>query len=51
MARKTRQELGKELQRVEQILDEIAAILADEDLSDKSKLAVIYELIFDDDDK
>jgi hypothetical protein len=50
MARLTRQELEEESQRVEEILDEIAAIMADEDLSEKKKLAAIDELVFEDEE-
>lgn len=45
MARLTRQELEEEVQRVEETVDQIAAVMADEDLSDKKKLAEIDELI------
>lgn len=50
MPRLTRQDLQQELERTEEIVDEVATILADENVSDEEKLAALEELIFDTDE-
>ncbi len=48
--RLSRKNLREELERAEEMVDEFATILADEDVSDEEKLAALAELIFGDEE-
>jgi hypothetical protein len=50
MATLTKQDLQEQLERAEDIIDQVATILADEDISDREKLGALEDLIFDDED-
>lgn len=47
MATLTKQDLQEQLERAEDIIDQVATILADEDLADREKIGGLEELIFE----